>query len=122
MVPCHYLTRECSLEVQEIRSSVRFPIKLPLAISDQAQQHSAETQDISSGGVLFHVENDIAVGSVVTFSIDMPANVLGTPASVKINCVGRVVRCTEENGRRLVAAVIDEYRFERSDPAGPDGT
>jgi hypothetical protein len=100
--------------VQEIRSAVRFPIKLPVAVRGESQHVSAETQDISAGGVLFHVENEMPVGSIISFSIDMPAEVLGTPRDVKINCTGRVVRCTEQDGRRLVAAIIDEYRFERN--------
>jgi hypothetical protein len=102
--------------MEELRSSVRFPIKLPIAVrGEQSQgQHSAETSDISAGGVLFQVEADMAVGSTINFSIAMPASVLGTPTDVLVNCVGRVIRCTEENGRKSVAAVIDEYRFERS--------
>jgi hypothetical protein len=101
--------------VQELRSAVRFPIKLPIAVnSEVTAQHTAETQDISAGGVLFTVDSDMAVGSTITFSIAMPASVLGTPADVLVNCVGRVIRCSEESGRKAVAAVIDEYRFERS--------
>jgi hypothetical protein len=100
--------------VQELRSAVRFPIKLPIALNSEQIAQQAETQDISAGGVLFYVDSDMAVGSVITFSIAMPASVLGTPADVMVNCVGRVIRCSEESGRRSVAAVIDEYRFERS--------
>ena len=101
--------------MQELRSAVRFPIKLPIALGpEQVHHHLAETQDISAGGVLFYADADMAVGSKISFSIAMPASVLGTPADVTVNCVGRVIRCSEEDGRRAVAAVIDEYRFERS--------
>ena len=102
--------------MEELRSSVRFPIKLPIAVKneDAASKHNAQTSDISAGGVLFEVDADMAVGSTINFSIAMPASVLGTPADVLVNCVGRVIRCTEEMGRKSVAAVIDEYRFERS--------
>ena len=100
--------------MQELRSAVRFPIKLPVALnSQQSAMAVAETQDISAGGVLFYVDADMAVGSIITFSIAMPADVLGTPQDVVVKCQGRVIRCTEESGRRSVAAVIDEYRFER---------
>jgi hypothetical protein len=30
-----------------------------------------------------------------------------------VNCTGRVVRSLEEKGKKAVAAVIDEYCFER---------
>ncbi len=100
--------------MQELRSAVRFPIRLPIALNTRETSiDTAETLDISAGGVLFHVAADMAVGSTIHFSIAMPADVLGTPQDVVVNCVGRVIRCSDEGGRRSVAAVIDEYRFER---------
>lgn len=100
--------------MQELRSSVRFPLRLPIALkSEYAEQYTAETYDISAGGVLFEVGRDLEVGTPIHFRIAMPASVLGTPTDVMVSCTGRVVRCTNENGRRAVAAVIDEYRFER---------
>jgi hypothetical protein len=105
--------------MQELRSSVRFPIKLPISVStEQAATAVAQTSDISAGGVLFHVDRDMSVGSPITFRIALPAEVLGTAHDVLVNCVGRVVRCNDEDGRKAVAAVIDEYHFERSESAG----
>ncbi len=104
-----------SEQTDELRSSVRFPIKLPVAITTEAQQeHRAETENISAGGVLFTVDADMAPGSRIEFAIAMPATVLGTTSDVMVKCVGRVVRCSEEGARRAVAAVIDEYRFDRN--------
>lgn len=102
--------------MEELRSSVRFPIKLPIELKSEevTSVHTAHTSDISAGGVLFQVDANMAVGSIINFSIAMPASVLGTPSDVLVNCVGRVIRCTEDMGRKSVAAVIDEYRFERS--------
>lgn len=102
--------------MEELRSSVRFPIKLPIAVQSEiiGGEQAAETTDISAGGVLFNVEADMPVGSTIRFSIAMPASVLGTPTDVLVNCVGRVIRSNEEGGRKSVAAVIDEYHFERS--------
>jgi hypothetical protein len=104
------------MRMEELRSSVRFPIRLPIAVhSDVAGgEHAAETKDISAGGVLFDVETDMPVGSTINFSIAMPASVLGTPTDVLVNCVGRVIRSSDVSGRVSVAAVIDEYHFERS--------
>ncbi len=98
----------------ELRSSVRFPIKLPVAITtEEHQEHHAETENISAGGVLFTVDAEMAPGSKIEFAIAMPATVLGTSSDVMVKCVGRVVRCAEEGDRKCVAAVIDEYRFDR---------
>lgn len=98
----------------ELRSAVRFPLKLPVAIQSGAEVHQAETEDISSGGLLFRLQADLPVGSTIEFSIAMPSSVLGTPADVRVSCVGRVVRRSDEGGLRAIAAIIDEYRFERA--------
>jgi len=102
-------------ESEDQRSSTRFPIKLPVEVrAEEAAKLQAETKDISAGGVLFYMETAMAVGSRIEFNISLPAAVLGTPTNVNVLCVGRVVRCSEEGSRRAVAAVIDEYRFERA--------
>ena len=49
----------------------------------------------------------------VDFTISLPADVVGAEADVQLDCRGRVVRNFEEDGRRGVGVVIDEYRFER---------
>lgn len=98
----------------ELRSAMRFPIKLPVEVrAEEAARLQAETKDISAGGVLFYMDTEMAVGSRIEFNISLPADVLGTVGDVNVLCVGRVVRCSEEGARRAVAAVIDEYRFER---------
>jgi hypothetical protein len=97
-----------------MRSAVRFPLKLPVAIQSDAGQHQAETEDISANGLLFRVETDLAVGSSIEFTIAMPASVLGAPVDMRVRCLGRVVRKREEDGQSIVAAIIDEYRFERA--------
>jgi hypothetical protein len=101
-------------DITEMRSAVRFPLRLPIAVRHDSREHTAETKDISAGGVLFHVDEDMKVGSTILFTISMPAAVLGSPSDVLVNCVGRVVRCSMEDGKRCVAAVIDEYHFDRS--------
>ncbi len=96
-----------------MRNAVRFPLKLPIAVRHGDKDHQAHTHDISAGGVLFHVDTEMPAGSAIEFTISMPAAVLGSPADVQVSCVGRVVRCESDHGRQLVAAIIDEYHFER---------
>jgi hypothetical protein len=97
----------------DMQSAVRFPIKLPVEVHSNAGDSRAETQNISANGVLFQVESEMPVGSMVDFTISLPADVVGAEADVKLDCRGRVVRNYEEAGRRGVGVVIDEYRFER---------
>jgi c-di-GMP-binding flagellar brake protein YcgR len=98
----------------DTRSSVRFPLRLPITVrTADAHEYFAETADISAGGVLFHTNSQMEVGTVIRFRIVLPAAVLGTDTDVQVNCTGRVVRSRDEKGRKAVAAVIDEYCFER---------
>ena len=100
--------------MNDTRSSVRFPLKLPITVrTADMREHFAETADISAGGVLFHTKANLDVGSVIRFRIVLPAAVLGTNTDVLVNCTGRVVRAIDEKGKNAVAAVIDEYGFER---------
>ncbi|MGH9564870.1 MAG: PilZ domain-containing protein, partial [Candidatus Angelobacter sp.] len=101
-------------KLQDSRTSVRFPLKLPITVrTADAREHFAETADISAGGVLFHTRAALEVGAMIRFRIILPAAVLGTHTDVLVNCSGRVVRCALELGGCAIAAVIDEYCFER---------
>ena len=98
----------------DLRSSVRFPLRLPITIrTEDSREHFAETADISAGGVLFNMNTALPLGTIIRFRIVLPAAVLGASTDVMVNCTGRVVRCMEEKGKKAVAAVIDEYNFER---------
>jgi c-di-GMP-binding flagellar brake protein YcgR len=100
--------------VTESRSSVRFPLRLPITVRTvDAREYFAETSDISAGGVLFHAGAPLEVGTEIRFRIILPAAVLGTDTDVLVNCTGRVVRALNDSGKTAVAAVIDEYCFER---------
>ena len=97
----------------DMQSAVRFPIKLPVSLHSPAGDSSAETENISANGVLFQMESDMPVGSMVDFTISLPADVVGAEADVQLDCRGRVVRSFDEGGRRGVGVVIDEYKFDR---------
>jgi hypothetical protein len=97
----------------DLQSAARFPIKLPISLKSKSGESCTETENISANGVLFHVDADMPVGAPLDFTISLPAGVLGAGADVRIDCRGRVVRSVEDDGRRGVGVVIDEYRFER---------
>ena len=97
----------------DLRGAVRFPVKLPISVTVEGAQIDAETFNISAGGVLFHLETEMEIGSNIEFQIAMPAAVLGAATDVLVTGSGRVVRCNAEGERRAIAAVIDEYKFER---------
>ena len=53
------------------------------------------------------------MGSTIEFSISMPAQTLGSPKDVQVECIGRVVRSYSAGDRIAVGAIIDEYRISR---------
>jgi hypothetical protein len=97
----------------DMQSAARFPLKLPVALKSEKGRQSAETQNISANGVLFEAEAEMPVGSMVDFTISLPAEVMGADSDVQLDCRGRVVRSFDEGGRHGVGVVIDEYRFDR---------
>jgi hypothetical protein len=99
----------------ELRAAVRFPLCVPITISTEAGDLPAVTENISANGVLFELATSLVVGSIVSFTIKMPAEAMGTPTDVVLHCTGRVVRCTPDVKKDVktthVAAVIDKYHF-----------
>jgi PilZ domain len=96
---------------QEVRCAVRFPLALPVVLSTGESEFEAQTRNISASGVLFALDQDLRVGSDLTFSMRMPRETLGSPQDVVVHCKGRVVRCSSSHNEHLAAATIDEYRF-----------
>jgi PilZ domain len=101
-------------QYEDLQSAPRFPLHLAASVKTQGTAYLAETENISANGVLFAMDNDVPVGSIVDFTIMLPAEVVGTRRNVQIDCRGRVVRSFEDRGRRGVGVVIDEYHFERA--------
>lgn len=99
--------------IPEMRSSVRFPLHLPVAIRAEHSERKAETLNISAGGVLIEMDEGLDIGSRIEFTIYVPGPRLGSPKDVLVSCVGRVVRCSPEGEHNAVAAVIDEYQILR---------
>jgi hypothetical protein len=99
---------------EDMQSAPRFPLHLSASVKSRGSAYTAETENISANGVLLAMDNDVPVGSMVDFTIVLPAEVVGARQDVQIDCRGRVVRSFEDRGRRGVGVVIDEYHFERA--------
>src|SRR5215467_8879833 len=79
----------------DLRNSVRFPLHLHTTVKTTAGEFHAQTTDISSGGMMFHLDSAIEVGALAEIAIEMPAELLGTSHPIHIVCKGRVVRCLQ---------------------------
>jgi len=93
----------------QVRTAVRFPMKLSLQVTTADGSLDATTENISANGILFSAAKLPPVNSRIEFTIKMPAEVMGTPEDVSIQCIGRVVRHQQHDGEGQAAAIIDEY-------------
>lgn len=94
---------------EPVRAAVRFPLHLEILLFANQREYHAVTEDVSASGVLFTSEDLPPVDSPVEFRLTMPARVMGGTEDVVLHCTGRIVRHSTSDGRRLAAAVIDEY-------------
>jgi hypothetical protein len=93
----------------QVRTAVRFPMRLILQVTSPEGTIDAVTENISANGILFNAGRLPPVDSRIEFVIKMPAEVMGTEEDVAIECVGRVVRHQFHKGEGQAAAIIDEY-------------
>ncbi len=103
-MPAEELTK-----AEPVRTAVRFPLHLELVLFADQREYHAVTEDVSASGVLFTADEVPPLGSSVEFRLSMPAKVMGGAEDVTLHCVGRIVRHAASDGKRLAAAVIDEY-------------
>ena len=96
---------------QEVRCAVRFPLALPVVLATNHGEVKAFSKNVSASGVLFQLDEELATGLDIRFSLRMPGEVLGTLHDVLVHCLGRVVRCSLSQTQYLAAATIDEYQF-----------
>jgi hypothetical protein len=110
--------------VNDQRRSKRFELKLPLEVvrrSFQPVSSSGETRNLSAGGVLFSAPIDVSIGDPIEYIITFPTGSING-GGVGLRCLGKVVRFesapdTEgEPPRRLVAATLERYEFQREKP------
>lgn len=96
------------------RATRRFALHLPVSVryGDNAQEHAAQTRDVSARGICFYLDSAIQAGSGIDFTLTLPPEITLTE-SIRVRCKGRVLRVEggSGNGKMAVAAVIDEYEF-----------
>jgi hypothetical protein len=100
---------------QEKRATRRFALRLPVSLSyadNGKREGTAQTRDVSARGICFYVDEEIAAGSGIEFTLILPPEITLTE-SIRVRCKGRVVRVDQAvaNGKVAVAAIIDEYEF-----------
>ena len=95
------------------RAARRFPLDLPISLrfsSSGKPSVAAHTRDVSSRGVFFYADADMAKGSAVDFVMTLPEEItLASP--IRVHCHGKIVRVDKSAKFRGVAVAIDKYDF-----------
>lgn len=97
------------------RFEIQFPLELVRSGSDLVSQ-TGETKNMSSSGVLFTSETEVAVGEVIEYLVTLPS--AGPGAQIRLRCMGKVVRnqpLRKSDNQRvcIVAATLERYEFVR---------
>jgi len=109
--------------MNERRNARRYDLALPIMIripSEATDLQSGQTRDISTRGLYFLIEQDLAAGSELDITLTLPAEIT-RGSEVFVRAAGKVVRVesrTEAGSARLgVAAVIERYDIVRGETA-----
>lgn len=99
---------------QDLRTSTRYSLRCPVTLELDGKKYRGETMNISANGVLVSIQCQVATGSSVHYTIELPGGAFGINTPARVNCQGRVIRsspgtnCQDHN----IAIVIDDYDFE----------
>jgi len=108
----------------ERRTARRYELSLPVVVRAplhaQAPSRNGRTRDISTRGVYFTIDEELAPGSELDFTFTLPAEITrGTEVFIRAH--GKIVRVEkkqEDATERIgVAAVIEKYDIIRAEPA-----
>jgi len=110
----------------ERRAARRYDLSLPviirIPIDKEPAARNGKTRDISTHGVYFTIDKDVATGTELDITLTLPAEITrGTEVFVRAQ--GKVVRVekkAEDGVERIgVAAVIQRYDIIRGESATP---
>jgi len=89
-----------------------------MPINREPRSHSGQTRDISTRGVYFTMQDDLAPGAEVDFTLTLPAEIT-RGSEVFVRAHGRVIRVdkrTDDDHDTVgVAAVIERYDIVRGE-------
>ncbi|HVB85129.1 MAG TPA: PilZ domain-containing protein [Candidatus Dormibacteraeota bacterium] len=100
------------------RYDLSLPVNVRVPISREPKPQSGRTRDISTRGVYFTVQNDLAPGTELDFTLTLPAEIT-RGSEVLVRAHGRVVRVDKRSDDNYestgVAAVIERYDIIRGE-------
>ncbi|MBZ5546221.1 MAG: PilZ domain-containing protein [Acidobacteriia bacterium] len=79
------------------------------AATGKRQQAQGRTANLSGNGLFITIPARLRLGTQVTFSVQLPAEVTRVP--MELICRGEVVRQRRKGSQRGIAAIIDDYQL-----------
>lgn len=100
------------------RYDLSLPVNIRLPINVEHKPRNGRTRDVSTRGVYFTLQEDVAPGTELDFTLTLPAEITrGTEVFVRVH--GRVVRVDKrvDDGHETigVAAAIERYDIIRGE-------
>jgi PilZ domain len=100
------------------RYDLSLPVQIRMPLTRESGSHRGHTRDISTRGVYFTMENDLAPGAELDFTLTLPPEIT-RGSEVFVRAHGRVVRVDkrmdDEPSTVGVAAVIERYDIIRGE-------
>ena len=91
----------------ERRSRQRMPVRVPVKVRHQGNEHQGQTRDLSSSGIFLYSESGIKAGSKLELVVMLPPG-LGLGPGGWTLCEASVVRVEESEGQGMgIAATLD---------------
>lgn len=97
----------------EKRATRRFFLDLPIAVKfldNGTYEVTGHTRDVSSRGVFFYLDSEIAEGTGIEFVMTLPSEITFT-GPIRVHCTGRIIRVTRDGKGQGVAVAIEKYDF-----------
>lgn len=97
----------------EKRTTRRFALDLPIAVKfldNGTFEVTGHTRDVSSRGVFFYLDSEIAEGASIEFVMTLPSEITFA-GSIRVHCTGKIVRVCRDGKKQGVAVAIENYDF-----------
>jgi hypothetical protein len=105
------------MSLRERRAAPRYPLDLPIIVRRENEVLSAKTSDISTGGIYFTTDRQLAVDEVVDFSLSFAG--LVEEEQILVRGRAKILRVVQRPGnipgRVGVGAVIETFNILRPD-------
>jgi hypothetical protein len=95
----------------QVRTAVRFPMRLTLRVKTSDGWIEAVTENISANGILITGQKLPAVKTEIEFTVKMPGGILGLKHDVVMHGNGRIVRHQQIGDQMQAAIIIDGYEL-----------